>query len=122
MKHEFDDARPCTRVVNPGVRFFLHILTYPRFSPPIFPLLAVNSDVMHSSVQSHLTTEISLLDSLRLRSQHQHRSQPFLSRIQQVVRLSRLLQQALSDSSESRIARLLPRVSRCGVRMLELMI
>lgn len=71
------------------------------------------STFMHPSTASHLDTEYNLLYALYTRSKHQHRSQPFIRRAEQVLRIVRLLrddflqlallrkvgQQASADSS-----------------------
>lgn len=44
---------------------------------------------LHTSLPSHLSTELIILDSLVQRSKNQHRSQPFFQRMTEVLRLGR---------------------------------
>jgi hypothetical protein len=66
---------------------------------------------MHTSTLSHLNTEHSLLKALYVRARHQHRTQPFVARICQVLRLVALLHDALRSDSPRRITTLLGKVS-----------
>ena len=61
---------------------------------------SIMSDQLHSSVQSHLATELVLLHALIRRSKDQHRGQLFLKRLHGVYRLGRLVRAALLLSTE----------------------
>ena len=56
---------------------------------------------IHSSVPSHLMTEYTLLKSLWKNARDQHRSQPFIRRMEQVIRLTGRVYQVLAVSPES---------------------
>ena len=51
---------------------------------------------LHASVESHLKTELVLLDTVRRRSNAQHRSQVFMTRLEGVLRLGRLVYASLA--------------------------
>jgi len=52
---------------------------------------------MHPSIVSHLDIEYHLLQALYTRSKHQHRTQPFVRRLEQVLRIVRLLRDDWND-------------------------
>lgn len=47
---------------------------------------------LHPSVRGHLETDLALLTNLRNKSKDQHRSQPFLRRLEQVIRMVKTVQ------------------------------
>lgn len=49
--------------------------------------LSMATRPLHSSVPSHLATEMQVLSAVIERSKFQHRSQPFLRRMREVLRL-----------------------------------
>lgn len=53
---------------------------------------------LHSSIPSHLSTELELLRGLINRSKFQHRSQPFLQRMKEVQRLALRVEGGLAAS------------------------
>jgi len=60
---------------------------------------------LHPSVPSHLSTDLDVLRAVIERSKFQHRSQPFLRRIREVLRLGRrveLLNVDMIDDSQSK--------------------
>jgi hypothetical protein len=54
---------------------------------------------IHSSTVTHTSTELAVLQQLRARSRAQHRSQIFLQRVDQVIRLTRIFLRELDDPS-----------------------
>ena len=55
---------------------------------------------LHSSIVSHLSTELSLLQALKDKSKYQHRSQIFNRRMGEVLRLGTALQGILKWETE----------------------
>lgn len=70
------------------------IMLHPPHPPPHAP----SRPHPHPSTPGHIATETALLTTLYKRSKDQHRSQFFLSRLQAVLRLSRLVIDALSST------------------------
>lgn len=75
----------------------------------IIPLLESNDKMtekrLHPSVPSHLSTDLDVLRAVIERSKFQHRSQPFLRRMREVLRLGRrveLLNVDMIDDSQSK--------------------
>ena len=55
---------------------------------------------LHSSVESHIATELAILRGLKQRSKDQHRSQIFYRRMGEVCRLCQLLLEELPRQRE----------------------
>lgn len=52
---------------------------------------------LHSSVSSHLDTDLAVLEAVIERSKFQHRSQPFLRRMREVLRLGSRVAALVND-------------------------
>jgi hypothetical protein len=71
---------------------------------------------LHSSVSSHLTTDLEVLCAVIERSKFQHRSQPFLRRMREVLRLGRRVEELIrvndsdSDSNTATLAEVVVKV------------
>jgi hypothetical protein len=67
---------------------------------------------LHSSLNSHLETELTLLRALIDRSKFQHRSQPFLRKMREVYRLGQRVRDICDSEQldEIKLKQLLPKV------------
>lgn len=54
---------------------------------------------LHPSISSHLDTDLSVLEAVIERSKFQHRSQPFLRRMREVLRLGRRVAVLVNDQT-----------------------
>lgn len=70
--------------------------------------------MIHSTTRSHFYTELELLLALYTRAKHQHRSQPFLANIRQVIRLATRVHDSLIPglTDSSRFRRLVTKVGQ----------
>lgn len=55
---------------------------------------------LHPSITSHLSTDLEVLRAVIERSKFQHRSQPFLRRMREVLRLGRRVELLDTDTTE----------------------
>lgn len=55
---------------------------------------------LHPSIPSHLSTDLEVLRAVIERSKFQHRSQPFLRRMREVLRLGRRVELLNTDTTE----------------------
>ncbi|WVQ62350.1 uncharacterized protein L199_000490 [Kwoniella botswanensis] len=63
------------------------------------PSTPLNRLHVHSSIASHLSTELSLLQTLLLRARDQHRTQLFLRRMHEVLRIGKILLKYVRETS-----------------------
>ncbi|WRT63996.1 uncharacterized protein IL334_000923 [Kwoniella shivajii] len=86
---------------------------------PSTPLIRLS---IHSSILSHLATELSFLQTLILRARDQHRTQLFLRRMYEVLRIGKVLLRYVKESNVESVPAEWEKKRRRGERLIGIMI